>query len=272
MAVANFLNLILLIAAALVSVLLVVVAVLNKLLYSILFVGGAFALGASVVPGFQSLAGSWFRGVVASASIPALWSIELGIGSLVVTSPESMFGSMTDSLGFVSDSAVTSLGAILTMWIMYKTPFKCVEWAFGVHLPGRGGLMSLAKTGAALAVAIPLKTVIGQATRNAFGRSRDGSIPTPKTENPKPGTSKPSASRIGEGKGGAARQIRYQQRQAQRSREAANVSKNLSSYIRQRDRDQEHKEKFMQGGSQKRSRGSADSGMGGASNKRTKKK
>ncbi len=259
MAVSNFLNLILLVAAAVVGGLLVVVAILNKLLYAILFVGGVFALGASIVPSFQSLAGSWFRGVVASAGIPALWSIELGIGSLVVTSPDAIFGSMTNSLGFISESAVTSIGAIGTMWVMYKTPFKCIEWAFNVQLPGRGGLVGLAKAGAHLAVATPLKTAVSQATKSLFHRSSGGgSIPTPRTDGSKSGGSKPGSSkpgsRIGEGKGGAARKIQHAQRQGQRSREAANVSKNLSSYIRQRDRNQEHKEKFMQGTSKGRPR------------------
>ena len=261
MAVANFLNLILLVAAVIVSVLLVVVAILNKLLYSILFVGGAFALAASVVPSFQSLAGSWFRGVVASAAIPALWSIEAGIGSVVVTSPNTIFGSMTNSLGFISESAVTSIGAILTMWVMYKTPFKCIEWAFNVHLPGRGGLVGLAKAGAALAVAVPLKTAVAQATRNLMNRSPSSGAPVPKTktDGSKPGDSK-LKSKIGEGKGGAARKIQYAQRQGQRSREAANVSKNLSAYVRQRDRDQEHKEKFMQGPARSNARGAHGAG------------
>ena len=260
MAVTNFLNVILLAVAACVAVLLVVVAVLNKLLYSILFVGGAFALAASIVPGFQSLAGSWFRGVVASAAIPALWSIELGIGSLVVTSPDAIFGSMTDALGFVSESAVTSVGAIGTMWIMYKTPFKCIEWAFNVQLPGRGGLVGLARAGAQLAVATPLKTAVSQATKSLFSRSSGGApVPSPKTDGSKTGSSKPG-SKIGEGKGGAARKIQHQQRQGMRSREAANVSKNLSSYIRQRDRDKEHQEKFMQGPSRGKGRGAGDTG------------
>jgi hypothetical protein len=251
MAVANFLNLILLVAAVIVGGLLVVVAIMNKLLYAILFVGGAFALAASIVPSFQSLAGSWFRGVVASAGIPALWSIEAGIGSVVVTSPDAIFGPMTNSLGFISESAVTSIGAILTMWVMYKTPFKCIEWAFNVHLPGRGGLVGLARAGAALAVAIPLKTAVAQATRNLMNRSPSGSAPVPRTKTggSKPGATKPG-SKIGEGKGGAGRKIQQAQRQGQRSREAANVSKAHFKYARQRDRGQEGKERFMQGASQ----------------------
>ena len=248
MAVTNFLNLILLVGAVWVGGLLVIVSLLNKVLYAVLFVCGAFALTASIVPSLQSLAGSWFRGVLASAAIPALWSVELGIGSLAVTSPNSLFGGMTDALGFVSESAVTSLGAIITMWIMYKTPFKCIEWAFNVQLPGRGGLAGLAKAGAALTVAVPLKTAIAHATKGFLNHSSGGGkIPTPKTDGSKPGGAKPGGSKIGQGQGGAARTIQYAQRQGQRGREAANVSKAHFKYARQRDRDQEGKERFMQG-------------------------
>ncbi|QIN84617.1 hypothetical protein GBA63_19660 [Rubrobacter tropicus] len=266
MAVTNFLNLILLIGAVWVGGLLVIVCLLNKVLYAVLFVSGAFALTASIVPSLQSLAGSWFRGILASAAIPALWSIELGVGSLAVTSPESIFGSMTNSLGFVSENAVVSLGAIITMWIMYKTPFKCVEWAFNVQLPGRGGLMSLAKTGAALAVGIPAKTAITQATKNLMNRSSGGaSVPKPKGDGSGTGTGKPTRKGLpgkdGAGKSNAARTIQQTRVQGQRDRQAANVSKAHSQYARQRDRDEEHKERFMRGG---RSRNPRGPGMAGS--------
>lgn len=264
-AVTNFLNVLLLVGAVWVGGLLVIVCLLNKVLYAVLFVSGAFALTASIVPSLQSLAGSWFRGILASAAIPALWSIELGVGSLAVTSPESIFGGMTDSLGFVSENAVVSLGAIVTMWIMYKTPFKCVEWAFNVQLPGRGGLMSLAKTGAALAVGIPAKTAISQATKNLMNRSSGGaSVPKPTGDGSGTGTGKPTRKGLpgkeGAGKGSAVRTIQQTRAQGQRDRQAANVSKAHSQYARQRDRDQEHKEKFMQGRSR---RDVGGAGLGG---------
>jgi hypothetical protein len=264
MAVTNFLNVVLLIVAAWVGLLLVAVALLNKILYAVLFVAGAFALTASQVPALHSLAGSWFRGVLASAAIPALWSIELGIGTLVVASPESIFGEMTGALGFVSEGAVTSLGAIITMWIMYKTPFKCVEWAFNVQLPGRGGLVGLAKAGAALAIAVPAKTAIATATKNLMNRSSGaggGSMPRPTGEGSstagsgKAPASKGMPGREGAGSTGTARKIQQARTQGQRSRTAENVSKAHFKYARQRD--QESKEKFMQG----RSRGSRAAGL-----------
>jgi len=257
MAATNFLNLILLVGAVWVGGLLVIVSLLNKILYAVLFVSGAFALTASIVPSMQSLAGSWFRGVLASAAIPALWSVELGIGSLAVTSPNSLFGGMTDALGFVSESAVTSLGAIITMWIMYKTPFKCIEWAFNVQLPGRRGLVGLARTGAALAIAVPAKTAIATATKNLMNRSAGGgAIPTPAGQgSSRDGSGRPATNGLpgkeGAGKAGSASRTKQTRIQAQRSRAAANISKAHFKYARQRDREQEGKEKFMQGRSRR---------------------
>lgn len=248
--------------------LLVIVALLNKILYGVLFVAGAFALTASIVPSLSHLAGSWFRGVLASAAIPTLWSIELGIGSIAVTSPESIFGGMTNSLSFVSESAVTSLGAIITMWVMYKTPFKCIEWAFNVNLPGRGGLMGLAKTGAALAIAIPAKTTIAHATRGFLNRSSGssgGSLPTPTggSSSSKEGSGGSPGKKGMPGKQGisggsaAARKIQQTRTQGQRDRVAENVSKAHFKYNREKDRTQEGKERFMQG----RSRGARGGGL-----------
>lgn len=255
----NFLNLILFLVAGYVSIMLFIVALLNKILYSLLFVSGAFALTASIVPSLNSLAGSWFRGVLASAAIPALWAIEMGIGTVVITSPESIFGGMANSVGFISNSAVTSIGAIITMWVMYKTPFKCIEWAFNVQLPGRGGLMSLAKTGAALALAIPAKTAIAHATKSLMNRSSSGSggaVVASKTG--KDGKTAISGKQGAGGSAGAkARQIQQIGNQGNRARVAENITKAHDKYSRQRDQSQEGKERFMQGGR----RTTGDAGM-----------
>ncbi|MGF1470174.1 MAG: hypothetical protein ACFB50_00345 [Rubrobacteraceae bacterium] len=263
----NFLNLILFIVAGYVSMMLFIVALLNKILYSLLFVSGAFALTASIVPSLNSLAGSWFRGVLASAAIPALWSIEMGIGTVMITSPESIFGGMANSVGFISESAVTSIGAIITMWVMYKTPFKCIEWDFNVQLPGRGGLMSLAKTGAALAVAIPAKTAIAHATKSLLNRSSSGSggavVASKAGKDGK--TALSGKQGAGTSAGAKARQIQQIGSQGKRDRVAENVTKAHDKYSRQRDRSQEGKERFMQGGQ----RGSNNTGMGRQAGSRT---
>ena len=259
LAVTNFLNLILFLGAGYVSIMLFMVALLNKILYSLLFVSGAFALTASIVPSLNSLAGSWFRGVLASAAIPALWSIEMGIGTVAITSPESIFGGMANSVGFISNSAVTSIGAIITMWVMYKTPFKCIEWAFNVQLPGRGGLMSLAKTGAALAVAIPAKTAIAHATKSLLNRSSGSGGAVVASKAGKDGKTAISGKQGAGGSAGAkARQIQQIGNQGKRDRVAENITKAHDKYSRQRDQSQEGKERFMQGGR----RATGDAGMG----------
>ena len=252
MALANFLNLILLVAAALVGMLVIVVSLLKSILYVMLYISGPFALTASLIPGLSSLAGSWFRGVLACAAIPALWSIQLAIGTFAVKSPEAIFGSGAGALGFISESALTSIAAILILWVMYKTPFKVIEWAFNVQLPGRGGIVGLAKAGAALAIAVPAKTAIASATKSLLNRSSDGAVGGAPVSRMAADKSSKAASQKGmPGKPErtqAARKIQQVQRQGQRSREAANVSRAHFKYARQRDRDQEHKERFMQGG------------------------
>jgi hypothetical protein len=181
----------------------------------------------------------------------------MGIGTVVVTSPESIFGGMANVLGFISESAVTSIGAIITMWVMYKTPFKCIEWAFNVQLPGRGGLTALAKTGAALAIAIPAKTAIAHATRGLLNRSTDsgGSIPGSTAEGKGGskggsggGAGKKSLSAGKQDGGAKTREIQQIGNQGKRDRVAENVSKAHDKYTRQRDQAQEGKERFMQGG------------------------
>jgi hypothetical protein len=274
MAFTNFLNLILLVAAAIVGMLVIVVSLLKTILYVVLYISGPFALTASLMPGLSSLAGSWFRGVVACAAIPTLWSIEVGIGAFAVRSPEAIFGPGTNALGFISEGAVTSIAAILILWLMYKTPFKVIEWAFNVQLPGRGGIVGLAKFGAALALAVPAKTAIAHATKGLLNRSTTGGGPVPKHKgNSTSGSGKPTRQVLPgkEGAGGktaAARKIQQTRTQGQRERQGTNVSKNLSSYVRQRDRDQEHKEKFMQG----RARKTGAPGMNERTRGRTKKK
>lgn len=260
MAVTNFLNVILLAAAAWVGMMVVIVALLNKVLYATLFIAGPFALVASLVPTLSPLGGSWFRGVLACAAIPALWSIELGIGTLAVKSPEAFFGEGANSLGFISESAVTSIGAIIILWLMYKTPFKVMEWAFNVQLPGRGGLMGLARTAANLAVAVPVKTAIATTVKNAVGRgaggaavSRAGGGGGGKSETPMPGKEKGAG-------GGAARKVQQAQSQAQRARRVAGDNARASfKYQRTMGARNEAGEQFMQGGA----RGTGGRGMKG---------
>ncbi|QIN78320.1 hypothetical protein GBA65_07090 [Rubrobacter marinus] len=265
MAVANFLNVILLVAAAWVGMLVMIVALLKSVLYAVLFVAGPFALVASLVPGLSSLAGSWFRGVLACAAIPALWSIELGVGVLAVESPQAFFGEGASTLGFVSEGAVVAVGAILILWVMYKTPFKVIEWAFNVQLPGRGGLVGLAKTAASLAVGIPVKTAVASAVKSATNRTSSGSTGGTVTNSGGGSANGASPQRMPgrtekADSGEATRRIQQARRQGQQARRAENVSRSTLKYLKQMDVRDEGKERFMQG----RPRGGRDTGMGGS--------
>jgi hypothetical protein len=141
----GFLNIILAITFTVVGFMVVLVAVLKNILFQLLFIAGPFALASSVIPGVNHLAASWFRGVLACAAIPVLWSLELGIASVIVSSPEVVFGEMVGVLGAWSDGIFTSVGAILVLYVMYKTPCKVLEWAFESYDSSRGAWRGLAR-------------------------------------------------------------------------------------------------------------------------------
>jgi hypothetical protein len=170
---AGFLNIILAIAFTVVGFGVVLVAVLKNILFQLLFIAGPFALASSVIPGVNHLAASWFRGVLACAAIPVLWSLELGIASVIVSSPEAIFGEMVDVLGAWSDGIFTSVGAILVLYVMYKTPFKVLEWAFESYDSSRGAWRGLAR-GVAVGLATSgirsgVKVLAGAAAGGASG-------------------------------------------------------------------------------------------------------
>ena len=170
---AGFLNIILAIVFTIVGFGMVLVAVLKNILFQLLFIAGPFALASSVIPGVNHLATSWFRGVLACAAIPVLWSLELGIASVIVASPEVIFGEMVDVLGAWSDGIFTSVGAILVLYVMYKTPFKVLEWAFESYDSSRGAWRGLAR-GVAVGLATSgirsgAKALAGAATGGAGG-------------------------------------------------------------------------------------------------------
>jgi hypothetical protein len=170
---AGFLNIILAIAFTVVGFGVVLVAVLKNILFQLLFIAGPFALASSVIPGVNHLAASWFRGVLACAAIPVLWSLELGIASVIVSSPEAIFGEMVDVLGAWSDGIFTSVGAILVLYVMYKTPFKVLEWAFESYDSSRGAWRGLAR-GVAVGLATSgirsgVKALAGAASGGAGG-------------------------------------------------------------------------------------------------------
>lgn len=163
---AGILNVILSFVFTWVGFMVILMGLLKNILYQLLFIVGPFALASSVIPGISHLASSWFRGVLACAAIPIFWALELGLGSIVVSSPQTLFGDMTNMLGGWSNGIFTTIGAILILWLMYKTPFKVLEWAFESYDSSRGAWRGIAR-GIAVSVA-------GMGVRSALGGAFGG--------------------------------------------------------------------------------------------------
>lgn len=168
-----------------VGFLVVIVAMLKNIVFNLLFIVAPFALVGSLLPGLSPLAASWFRGILACAAVPVLWAIEIGVGVFVVRSPGAIFGDYASSAGFFSDGVATTLAAILVLWIMYKTPFKLLEWAFNIQLGG--GLTGAVVKGVAIRGAVSavggavsgLKTAMANSAAGAGGAG--GSRVSPST-------------------------------------------------------------------------------------------
>jgi hypothetical protein len=191
---AGFLNIVLAIAFTIVGLGVVLVAVLKNILFQLLFIAGPFALASSVIPGVNHLAASWFRGVLACAAIPVLWSLELGIGSVIVSSPETIFGDMVDVLGAWSDGIFTSVGAILVLYVMYKTPFKVLEWAFESYDSSRGAWRGLAR-----GIAVGLATSGIRSGANALAGAATGGAGSAAASSAGAGNSATQGTAIGAG-------------------------------------------------------------------------
>ena len=117
-----------------VGFLVVAVAILKNIAFSILFIMGPLALILYPVPGFANVAGAWFRGIVACVAIPLIYSVEVTVGSWIVKAPELIFGSAGGAL-----SVFKIIAAVMLLWIMWKTPFKALEWAFHSYSSSSGG-------------------------------------------------------------------------------------------------------------------------------------
>lgn len=170
---AQFLNIVFAALFVFVGLAVLLVAIVKNVMFQLLFIAGPFALAGSIIPGVQHLAASWFRGVMACAAIPVLWSMEIGVGTVIVSSPEVVFGETTSIFSAWADGMFTMVGAIVILWIMYKTPFKVLEWAFASYDSSRGPIRGFAKTVAAgLAIGgikKGLGTLAGAATGGGAG-------------------------------------------------------------------------------------------------------
>ena len=122
-----------LVPALVLSILVLVVAVAKNILFLILMMVAPFAIVAYVIPGLSDVAGAWLRGVLACAIIPILYSIELTLGTWVVGAPQLVFPNWTGITPLLS----TTISVVL-LWLMYKTPFKVLSWAFNSYHPGSG--------------------------------------------------------------------------------------------------------------------------------------
>jgi hypothetical protein len=122
------------------GLLVLIVAIARNMIFSVLYLLGPLALIAYPIPGVSGITASWFRGVIACFAISVIYCVEATIGSWIVDAPELVFGK-----GAGVSPVFNVLAMVLLFWIMWKTPFKVLEWAFqGYYAPGSGfgGLMS----------------------------------------------------------------------------------------------------------------------------------
>jgi hypothetical protein len=122
-----------LIPAFILAILVLVVAVAKNVMFLIMMMIAPFAIVAYVIPGLSDVAGAWIRGLLACAIIPILYSIELTLGTWIVGAPQLVFPNWTSITPLLS----TTISVVL-LWLMYKTPFKVLSWAFNSYHPGSG--------------------------------------------------------------------------------------------------------------------------------------
>lgn len=138
-----------------IGALVVAVAILKNIAFSILFIAGPVALILYPIPGLSGVTGAWFRGIVACAAIPMIYSLELTVGSWIVKAPELVFG----SAGTIPIFNV--LAGVVLLWLMWKTPFKVMGWAFGSYGAGGGFASSVARGVAVSTISRGLATAAG---------------------------------------------------------------------------------------------------------------
>jgi hypothetical protein len=110
------------------------VGILIDFLFAVLVMLGPICLICWPIPGLQTITVVWFRSIMACFLIPVLFSIEAAVGSWIVASPELL----TNADGAAGDFQVIlgTICLILLMLVMYATPKKVLDWAFGAALGG----------------------------------------------------------------------------------------------------------------------------------------
>lgn len=120
--------------------LLVLLNVFKGFMFGALFIAGPLALFLYPIPALSGLATQWFKGMLACTAIPLLWSLEAAIGTAIIADPTMVFG---EGAGM---SLYGALVLLVLMWVMIKTPFKVLEWAFFGYSSGNGFAGHIAKS------------------------------------------------------------------------------------------------------------------------------
>ena len=142
------------------------VSVIKNVLFGVLVVTGPLALIVYPLPGLSGITGAWFRAVTACFVLPLLFSVELAVGSWLVDAPEV--------LGAGDSAVMAAFLLIVLLFVMWKTPFKVLEWAFqGTYSPGGGMLSSIAKHMVTKSAVRGIEKGIGSAI-GAFGSGKKG--------------------------------------------------------------------------------------------------
>ncbi|QIN81155.1 hypothetical protein GBA65_22235 (plasmid) [Rubrobacter marinus] len=131
------------VAMLVVGFMVMLVCLLKNVFFAILFVIGPLAIVLRVIPGLRDVSGAWFRGIVACAAIPILYSVEIMVGSWIVSAPEILMQEAGDNGVF------GALAGVCVLWVMWKTPFKVLGWAFASYSgpkTGKGAIASVVKT------------------------------------------------------------------------------------------------------------------------------
>lgn len=131
------------VAMLVVGFMVMLVCLLKNVFFAILFVIGPLAIVLRVIPGLSDISGAWFRGIIACATIPILYSIEIMVGSWIVAAPEVLMP------GAGGQEVFGMLAGVCVLWVMWKTPFKVMGWAFSSYSgpkAGKGAIASVVKT------------------------------------------------------------------------------------------------------------------------------
>jgi hypothetical protein len=130
------------VVGAVLCFLLVLLNIFKGFMFGALFIAGPLALFAYPIPALSGLATQWFKGMLACTAIPLLWSLEAAIGTAIIADPAMIFGDVP-GVGLYS-----TLVLLILMWMMIKTPFKVLEWAFFGYSSGNSFVGHVAKAAA----------------------------------------------------------------------------------------------------------------------------